>query len=232
MFMVSRAIAYGFFLLAPSVCGQDPLERSVSDFNSKGIGVTETLLKFSHQQRLRIAIEYVDRASMDRPLDVDLHAKSVRQALDSLLHNGNGYSWRFRNGIIDITNSRASKRAEDQFNKVIPVFEIAENTTVKFASSMLWWNLQVALDPNPKGKGIAGHYMGVSSAIRPATLHGRTVREILSYIVLNSQAEGWIVPGPPECLGYTPYCGLWSMIEFEPSDPSYKLLLEGIRANL
>lgn len=230
--MVSRGIAYGLFLLAPCVYGQDPLERSVSDFNSKGIGLTETLLKFSHQQHLRIAIEYADRASMDRLVDVDLHGKTVRQALDSILHNGNGYSWRFRNGIIDITNSRASKRAEDQFNKVIPVFEISENATVKFASSMLWWNLQAALDPNLKEKGIAGHSMGMSSRVRPTTLHNRTVREILSYIVLNSQAEGWIVPGPPECLGFTPYCGLWCMIEAEPSDPSYKLLLQGIRANL
>jgi hypothetical protein len=95
--MVGRAIACGFLLLASCVYGQDnPLERPVSDFNSKGVGLTETLLKFSHQQNLRIAIEYVDRASMNQPINVSLQNKTVRQALDSILRNGHGYSWRLK----------------------------------------------------------------------------------------------------------------------------------------
>lgn len=89
MFMVSRAIACGFLLLAPCVYGQHtPLERPASDFNSKGVGLTETLLKFSHQQHLRVAVEYVDRASMEMPIEVHLENKTVRQALDFILHNG------------------------------------------------------------------------------------------------------------------------------------------------
>ena len=231
--MVSRAIACGFLLFAPCVYGQDtPLERPASDFNSKGVGLTETFLKFSHQQHLRVAVEYVDRASMDQPIDVSLDGKTVRQALDSILCNGHGYSWRFRNGIIEITNRRASKRAEGQLNRVIPVFKIGEGETVAMTSVMLWWSLQKELEPNLKEKGIAGDIMGRSSAVRPTTLHNRTVRQILAYIVLNSQAEGWIVTGPPECLGFTPYCGLWHMIEGDPSDPSSKLLLQDIRGNL
>jgi hypothetical protein len=233
MLMMNRAIAWGFLLVSPSVYAQSgSLDRPASEFISKGAGLTETLLKFSHQQHLPIAIEYVDQASMDQPIDVSLENKTVRQALDSILHDGHGYSWRLQNGIVEITNSRASKRAADQLNKVIPVFEISQGATVKFASSMLWWNLQIALDPNLQEKGFAGHFPGASSPIKPTTLHNRTVREILSYIVLNSQAAGWIVAGSPECLGFTPYCGLWYMIEGEPSDPSYKPLLQNIRQNL
>ena len=98
MLVANRTIACGFLLLAPCVYGQDTrLERPASDFNSKGVGLTETLLKFSHQQHLRIAIEYVDRASMDKPLELRLENKTVRQALDSILLNGCGYSWRLRN---------------------------------------------------------------------------------------------------------------------------------------
>ena len=231
--MIRRAIAWGFLLLCPPVYAQSgPLDRPISEFSSNGAGLTETLLKFSHQQHLPIAIEYVDQASMGQPIDVSLENKTVRQALDSILHDGHGYSWRLQNGIVEITNSRASKRAADQLNKVIPVFEISQGATAKFASWILWEDLQFALNPNPKEKGFAGDIMGVSSTIKPTTLHNRTVREILSYIVLNSQAAGWIVAGPPECLGFTPYCGLWYMIEGEPSDPSYKLLLQDIRQNL
>src|SRR5207253_8050956 len=100
MLMISRAIACGFLLFSPCVYGQSgPLERRASSFNSKGAGLTETLLKFSHEEHLPIAIEYVDRASMDRPINVSLRNKTIRQALDSILLNGNGYRWKLRNGI-------------------------------------------------------------------------------------------------------------------------------------
>jgi len=59
-----------------------------------------------------------------RPVNVSLRNKTIRQALDSILLNGNGYRWKLRNGIIEITNMNASKHAEGLLNKVIPVFKI------------------------------------------------------------------------------------------------------------
>lgn len=233
MFVTNRAIACGFLLFASCVYGQDsPLERPAPDFGSKGLGLTETLLKFSHQQHLKIAVEYVDRASIDKPIDVSLQNNTLRQALDSILRNGNGYSWRLQNGIFEITNSRASTRAESQLNTVIPVFTIPDGQTAKMASVTLWWNLQLKLDPELKGYGGDIMYGAEASTVKPAVLHNRTVREILGYIVLNSRADGWIAAGPPECLGFTPYCGLWFLIETVPSTPSYDLLLRDIRKNL
>jgi len=234
MLMISRTIACGFLLFSPCVYGQSSLlERRASDFDSKGVGLTETLLKFSHQERLPLALEYIDRASMDRPIDVDVRSKTIRQALDSILLHGDGYGWRLRNGIIEVTNSHASKHSEGLLNRVIPVFKISEGaaSTVKMTSAMLWLNLQMELDPSLKERGIGGD-MGNSSSVKPATLRNRTVREILSYIVLNSQAEGWVVAGPPKCLGYTPYCGLWYLIEGEPFGSSYEVVLREVRENL
>jgi len=230
MFMVSRAIACGLLLFAPCLYGQDnSLERPASDFDSKGVGLTETFLKFSHQQHLRIAVEYVDRASMDQPIIVNLQNKTVRQGLDTILRNGHGYSWRLRSGIVEITNRRGSKRADEQLNMVIPVFRIADGETAKVASVTLWWNLQLKLDPTLKGYGGDILESAEASTVKPAVLQNRTLREILAYIVLNSRAEGWIVSGPPQCLGFTPHCGLWFLIE---GAPSYELLLENIRKNL
>jgi hypothetical protein len=71
-----------------------------------------------------------------------------------------------------------------------------------------------------------------SPTLKPVTLHNPTVREILAYIVLNGGVDGWIVAGPPDCLGFTPYCGLWYLTEAEPSDPSNQILLQNIRNNL
>src|SRR5947209_18367030 len=54
MLMISRAITCGFLLFSPCVYGQSgPLERRASSFNSKGVGLTETLLKFSHEEHLQ-----------------------------------------------------------------------------------------------------------------------------------------------------------------------------------
>jgi hypothetical protein len=63
-------------------------------------------------------------------------------------------------------------------------------------------------------------------------LRNRTVREILDYIVTHSEAEGWIAAGPPKCLGYTPYCGLWFFIEGDAFNTSYKSVLGEVRQNL
>src|SRR2546427_7516116 len=173
MLMISRAIACGFLLFSPCVYGQSgPLERRASSFNSKGVGLTETLLKFSHEEHLPIAIEYVDRASMDRPINVSLRHKTIRQApLDSILLNGNGYRWKLRNGIIEITNKHGSKHAEGLLNKVIPVFKIPEGETAQMMSTKLWWQLQIALDPSING--FLGDIMATSSTVKSGTLHNR-----------------------------------------------------------
>jgi hypothetical protein len=107
--------------------------------------------------------------------------------------------------VIEITNKHGSKRADKQLN--IPVFEISATEKAKMASTMLWWNLQMKFDPSVKG--FAGSILEgeETSKVKKATLHNRTAREILAYIVLNSRAEGWIVAGPPECLGFTPHYG-------------------------
>lgn len=235
MMMIRRAIACGFLLFAPIIYGQDnPVERHISEFDSKGVGLTETMLKFAHQEHLPIAIEYVDRASMDEAVDVSVKNTTVGRGLDTILQRGNGYRWTLRNGIIEVTNRHASQHAERQLNRVIPVFDIAggPTSTVMMASAALWRDLQMELDPSLKGKGYIGELMGRSSTVKPATLRNRTVREILSYIVVNSQAEGWVVAGPPKCLGYTPFCGLWYFIEGEPFDSSYQSVLRKVHENL
>ena len=155
----------------------------------------------------------------------------MRQGLNAILRNGRGYSLRMRDGIIEIRNEHGSTRADKQLDTVIPVFEIHDGVSAKAASAMLWMNLQMQLDPSVKGFGISVGEGPEASNVTPTTLHNCTVREILAYIVLNSRADGWIVSGPPECLGFTPYCGLWSLVETAPSNKSYRPLLDGIRKN-
>ena len=136
-----------------------------------------------------------------------------------------------RNGIIEIRNEHGSKRADRQLDTVIPTFVISNSDTARVASVMLWMNLRMKLDPSVKGFGISIGGGEEASNVTPATLHNRTVRQILAYIILNSRAEGWIVAGPSECLGFTPHCGLWVLVENPPSSPSYGPLLDNFRKN-
>jgi hypothetical protein len=205
--------------------------KQVFAFDSKGVGLTETILRFSHQFKVPMAIEYTDEESMNRPLDVSVRSATAGQALNSILHNETGYTCHLRDGIYSISHVNASRRAEKLLNTVIPMFTISEGETVLETSIVLSWDLEVASDPAREAKGFGVSALGRSSTVKPATFHNRTVREILSYIVLNSEAEGWIVTGPQRCLGYTPYCGLWFFVEGEPFDFSYQTVLGRIRRN-
>lgn len=183
--------------------------------------------------RLRgVTFERCQRAEEVVALSKKLIRTELFSGYQGTLQFSRGYRWQLRNGIVEITNSRASKHAEAQLNKVIPVFEISEGARVKSASFALWLNLQIALDLKLKEKGVSGDLPGASSTIKPTKLRNRTVRDILSYIVVNSQAEGWIVSGPPKCLGFTPYCGLWFLIEGEPFGTSYQSIVQKVRENL
>ncbi len=156
MIMTIRAIVCVSLLFAPVLQAQDSaLERTASDFRSSGIGLTEMLLRFAHQQNVRVAVEYADRDSLNQPIAVSLHNNTVRQGLNAILRNGRGYSWRMRNGIIEIRNEHGSKRADKQLDTVIPTFEISNSASAKAASAMLWMNLRMKLDPSMKGFAIS-----------------------------------------------------------------------------
>jgi hypothetical protein len=233
MLVKGFAIACLVLLSSPQVRAQSiHAEDRASDFDSNGVGLTETLLKFAEQQHLSVAIEYVDRDSMNRAIDVILRNETIAQALDSILSHGQGYAWTLGNGIIEIKNRNASKRAEAQLNTVIPVFDIRAGLRVDEASAALESELRVALNPTHQQLGYGGSFMGDSSKIKPATLRNQTVRQILCYIVLNSHAHGWAVAGPPKCLGFTPYCGLWYLMDGKSNGTSYQEVLMKVRANL
>jgi hypothetical protein len=119
-----------------------------------------------------------------------------------------------------------------RLNTVVPVFKIAAEETVAMASAMLWRELQVALDPSLRQGGYGGHFPGNFSTIKPAILRTQTVRQILCYIVLNSRAQGWLVAGPPKCLGFTPYFGLWYQMDSASAGTSYQVILPRVRENL
>src|SRR3984893_6127831 len=131
-------------LSSPQVRAQSiHAEDRASDFELKGVGLTETLLKFADQQHLPIAVEYVDRDSINRPIDVSLRNQTIAQALDSILSHGERYVGQLRSGIVEITKRRASRRGEAQLNTGIPAFDSPAGRRVAGACGALWSERQV-----------------------------------------------------------------------------------------
>jgi hypothetical protein len=232
---LGRVVAIVCFALLslPQVRAQSiHTEDRASDFDSKGAGLTETLLKFADQQHLPIAVEYVDGDSMNRPIDVSLRNQTIARAFDSILSHGEGYAWTLQSGIVEIKNHHASKHAEVQLNTIIPTFNTAAGDGINMAGAALRNELQVALDPRHQPRAYGGSFPGGASTIKPATLRNQTVRQILSYIVVNSRAKGWMVAGPAKCLGFTPYCGLWYLMDGESNGTSYQEVLSTVPKNV
>jgi hypothetical protein len=174
--MIKRATICGLLLLSPLAGAQTSLvDRRASDFESKGVGLTKTLLEFSDREHVPMAIEYVDRGSMERAVEVHLRDKDIRQSIDSILRNGNGYRWNLRNGLVEVTNTHASKRLERLLDVVIPDFQIAGGENALVASTMLWWDLQRRIDQ--KIPGFGGDIAGRSSTVMPTKPRNRTVRQ-------------------------------------------------------
>jgi hypothetical protein len=233
--MLVNALAAACLILSllPSVSAQNiSADNRVSSFDSKGAALTETLLKFADQQHLRIAIEYVDQDSMTRPINISLKHATIAESLDSILSRGQGYRWTLQKNLVIITNEHSSKRGDAQLNTVIPLFDIRDSLAVNVASAYLRSELQVRLDPQHNQGWWGGSFGGSSSTIKPAILRNQTVRQILAYIIMNSEAKAWVVSGPPKCLGYTPYCGLWSIIESDSTGPSTQEVMRKIGKNL
>ena len=233
--MLVNALATACLILSllPSVSAQNiSADNRVSSFESKGAALTETLLKFAEQQHLRIAIEYLDQDSMTRSINISLRHATIAESLDSILSRGQGYRWTLQKNLVTITNEHSSKRAEAQLNTVIPLFDIRAPLTVNMACAYLEAELQVRLDPQHNRGGWGGSFGGSSSTIKPATLRNQTVRQILAYIIMDSQAKAWVVSGPPKCLGYTPYCGLWSIIDSDSTGASAQDVMKKISQNL
>src|ERR1700680_2151015 len=131
------AIIIVVMMFSTHAYGQSVHEDQLVDFNSKSVGLTETLLRFADQQHLPIAIEYVDSDSINRPIEVSLKNETIARALDSILPRGQGYAWTLQNGIIEIKNKHSSKRAEAQLNTVIPLFDIPPGMVVHVTSAFL-----------------------------------------------------------------------------------------------
>jgi hypothetical protein len=80
------------FCFFQCVYGQSvQLDRPRFEFSSQGVGLTETLLGFSHEQHVKLAVAYIDRISMERPVEITLKNTTIEQALDSILGKGSGY---------------------------------------------------------------------------------------------------------------------------------------------
>ncbi|HEY6273051.1 MAG TPA: hypothetical protein VIX19_13810 [Terriglobales bacterium] len=77
---------------------EEAAARLVPSFDVNGGGLVEALLRLGEQERVPMGIEYVDADALEKPVKISLRQVTVAQALDALLPQESGYSWRLQDG--------------------------------------------------------------------------------------------------------------------------------------
>ena len=214
-----------------STAGQEITRNQISGFRSEGVGLVATILRFSEEEKLPVAIEFIDAKALRQPLSVALGRMSIAQALDTILRHAPLYHWRWQDGILRITNENSLHGSNNLFDTVIPVFELKRKATVQEASVLLSMSLQNLISGSVNG--YAGDFDpgDVRQSVGPVKLLHETVAEILSYIVVSSGAAAWLVTQPPDGLAKINQDGLWMIVQAWDSSHSSDSVLTAVAHN-
>lgn len=213
-------IAYG---QSPSLARTNP-SRPVPFFRVKDRNLIDALLCFGQQERIPMAIEYIDKAAFQRRLTLEFRERTVKEILDALTHPV-GYRWSINGGVVTVTHAGALKGRLNLLNARIPRFRIGE-TSMHEASHALSLHLYFVINPN--SGGIAGDDPGGNLAFRagPFDLKNTSVREILNHIVSQHSNGAWVVQQPPWTMGKDLGYGLWKVLEYDRTDGEYSRELQ------
>ena len=131
----------GLSVGAPTA-SQEITRNQISGFRSEGVGLVATILRFSEEEKVPVAIEFIDSQALRQPLAIDLGRMSIAQALDAILKHAPQYRWRWQDGIVQITNQDSPHGSKNLLETVIPIFELKRRATVQEASVLLSMYLQ------------------------------------------------------------------------------------------
>jgi hypothetical protein len=190
-----------------------------------------TILRFSGEEKLPVAIEFIDAQALREPLAIDLGRMSIAQALDAILKHAPQYRWKWQDGILRIANQNSPHDSKNLLETVIPAFELKRKATVQEASVLLSMSLRNVISGSVNGYGGDFDPGDVRQSVGPVKLLNKTVAEILSYIVVNSGAAAWLVTQPLDNLAQVPQGGLWMIVQTGTPSHSSESVLKAIAHN-
>jgi hypothetical protein len=160
------------------------------------------------------------RSLLEKPISEDFHDTTVGGIVQALLDGRSGYTWRVRDGVLNVSHRSVAAGKANLFDRVLPEFVI-RRCSVADASNVLYMSLNNHL--HPEVTGYAGEYDpgDPQNLIGPLELRNAPVRQVLNRLVSSTKKGAWVVRVQPCSLDQLPSGGLWTIIEYETPPRQY-----------
>jgi hypothetical protein len=185
------------------------LNQRVGRYSSAGRSLTDSVVEIAFKYQLPLGIEFVDRDAVRKPLNLEIHDKSVRELLNALVAAIPEFRIDLSGGIIQLYAPRVREDNKSILNTAIENFEVTDMDPY-----MADWELICALNRQVLGAGCQGSHPSGSPQRVSLHLQKAKVYEILNAIVAK-QGAVWFVAVRPETLS-TIQADMWHVFELTP----------------
>lgn len=191
-----------------------PLDGTVTEYRARRVPAIEAVFEIGRITGVCFGVEALLPALSRSLIDVDLHAVSVRDALRHVLSEVPAAKVEEWDGIVLIRP--AEQPAKSWLDYRIAEFE-SRAAPLQTVNNLLYMTLVMQADP--RIRGIAGNYPpGDESDIAgPFREHNRSLRELLSLLLLNSRGGVWVAHergSPDEVAPGKPF---WAIVQYAES---------------
>ncbi len=165
------------------------LQARVLRFDARGCSMAELAVQIAYRYRLPMAIEYLDRGALRKPLHLKLRGQSVRQVIAALVPSVPGYQVDFSQGLVDIYSPAARRNPSNPFNTLIRKYDV-DGLDTHFADAQLLCAFGQQINPH---SGCGGSVAPGQWGPMKITLHleNKRVYEILNAIVAQNGEAIW-----------------------------------------
>ncbi len=219
--VLSPMVRHGSVDAAQATQSPPILAKRVRSLNVRGLCVVDALLRLGQQEHIPLGIEYLAPEALEKPIAGDFHNTTVGGILEGLLGGGKGYTWRVREGVLEVSHRSVASGEANLLDRVLPSFVI-RRCSVADASNALYMSLNSQL--HPEVTGYAGDYNpgDPQDLIGPLELRNAPVRSVLNRLVSSANKKAaWVVQVPPGHLDELPTGGLWTIVEYETPPRQY-----------
>lgn len=191
--------------------------RRLNRFAVRDTSLVGALLELGRKARVPLGIEYVDLASLEKPVSVTLASTTVAGALRALLRGHPTYTWHEDGRTVVIGSSRLPPAARNLFDWVMPDLKVPR-CTITEASGLI--RMSLALSLHPSLRGFAGEYAPgkLSDLVGPVTFRNATVRHMLDALVAQAGDVAWVSRALPRDMSELPPGGLWRIVSYDDPD--------------
>jgi hypothetical protein len=106
-----------------SLSFDEKLERRIAHFDTAGRTIFASVLDLIYEYELPAGIEYADRDSVTRPVNLEFHHQSVREILVAIIQQDPELRVSFTDGLVNIFSRKARQDSSSVLNKVIKDFD-------------------------------------------------------------------------------------------------------------